>query len=218
MPTVRNVPGPYRLFFYSFDCNEPKHVHVRRERMVCKFWLEPLVLSFNEEFQPAELNRICRLIVGIFSILRGIARCGRSPDRATVARSGDRPQPPRIIERIRLWSTDKGFWRLGMNTVVSDIPRITDMRVTDEVITAHLADGRTISVPLAWSWRLSEATPEQRSNFEFIGNGLGVHWPDIDEDISAAGMLSGRPARSRKASVRPRRSPRPSLKPATVPA
>ena len=63
MPTVRNVPGPYRLFFYSFDCNEPKHVHVRREHLVCKFWLEPVVLSFNEGFPPAELNRIRRLIV-----------------------------------------------------------------------------------------------------------------------------------------------------------
>ncbi|MCU0502112.1 MAG: DUF4160 domain-containing protein [Anaerolineae bacterium] len=63
MPTVRNVPGPYRLFFYSFDCNEPKHVHVRREQMVCKFWLEPVTLSFNEGFSPTELNRIRRLIV-----------------------------------------------------------------------------------------------------------------------------------------------------------
>mgnify|MGYP001770092589 CR=1 FL=1 len=63
MPTVRNVSGPYRLFFYSFDCNEPKHVHVRRERMVCKFWLEPVALSFNEGFSPDELSRIRRLIM-----------------------------------------------------------------------------------------------------------------------------------------------------------
>ena len=77
-----------------------------------------------------------------------------------------------------------------MNTAVSDIPRIMDLQVTDEVITARLADGRTISVPLAWSWRLSEATPEQRGNFELIGSGLGVHWPDIDEDISATWVCS----------------------------
>ena len=63
MPTIRNLPGPYRMFFYSFDCNEPKHVHVRRERMVCKFWLEPVSLGFNEGFPPAELNRIRGLIV-----------------------------------------------------------------------------------------------------------------------------------------------------------
>ena len=54
-------------------------------------------------------------------------------------------------------------------------PRIIDMRIADDSIVAHLADGRVISVPLAWSWCLSEATPAQRSNFEFIGSGLGVH-------------------------------------------
>ena len=81
-----------------------------------------------------------------------------------------------------------------MNTVVNIEPRIKSIRITDETITADLADGRTISVPLAWSWRLSDATPEQRSNFEIIGNGLGVHWPEIDEDISAKGMLYGVPA------------------------
>ena len=81
-----------------------------------------------------------------------------------------------------------------MNTVVNIEPRIKDIRITDETITADLADGRTISVPLGWSWRLSDATPEQRSNFEIIGNGLGEHWPDIDEDISAKGMLYGVPA------------------------
>ena len=40
MPRTKDIPGPYRLFFYSFDCNEPRHVHVRRQRMVCKFWVE----------------------------------------------------------------------------------------------------------------------------------------------------------------------------------
>jgi hypothetical protein len=82
-----------------------------------------------------------------------------------------------------------------MNTVVNFVePRIKEIRVTDEEIIADLVDGRTISVPLAWSWRLSEATPEQRAHFELIGDGLGVHWPDIDEDLSAEGMLYGIPA------------------------
>lgn len=85
-----------------------------------------------------------------------------------------------------------------MNTVVSIEPRIKNIEVNLEIITAHLEDGRTISVPLAWSWRLSEATPEQRNNFEIIGDGVGVHWPDIDEDISAEGMLYGVPARRPK--------------------
>ncbi len=82
-----------------------------------------------------------------------------------------------------------------MNTVVSSEPRMMAMNVTEDLIIAELQDGRTISVPLAWSWRLSEATPEQRNNFEIIGNGEGAHWPDIDEDISIRGMLSGVPAR-----------------------
>ena len=82
-----------------------------------------------------------------------------------------------------------------MSTAASVEARIEDVSVTDDMITARLADGRMISVPLAWSWRLSEATPEQRARFEIIGNGSGVRWPEIDEDISAEGMLHGVPAR-----------------------
>src|SRR5881296_2435506 len=82
-----------------------------------------------------------------------------------------------------------------MSTAVSVEPRIARVEVTDETITAHLVDGRVISVPLAWSWRLSDATPTQRANSELIGDGHGVHWPDVDEDISAEGMLNGIPAR-----------------------
>lgn len=82
----------------------------------------------------------------------------------------------------------------GPNTAASPEPLIKTVRVTDEEITASLTDGRTISVPLAWSWRLSEATPEQRSNYRIIGAGQGVHWPEIDEDISVRGMLDGIPA------------------------
>ena len=63
MPTVPGIHGPYRFFFYSFDCSEPKHVHVRRERKVCKFWLEPVVLSRNDGFSAKELNRIRSLIL-----------------------------------------------------------------------------------------------------------------------------------------------------------
>ena len=81
-----------------------------------------------------------------------------------------------------------------MSSVTSDA-RIKTVEVSEDMITAHLADGRIISVPLAWSWRLSAATPSQRANYEIIGDGHGVHWPDVDEDISAEGMLTGTPAR-----------------------
>ncbi len=89
-----------------------------------------------------------------------------------------------------------------MSIAASTDARICDVKVTVDAITASLADGRIISVPLAWSWRLSEATPAQRANFEIIGDGQGVHWPEIDEDISAEGMLHGVPAR------RPRKAAR----------
>ncbi|MBS4097901.1 MAG: DUF2442 domain-containing protein [Sulfuricella sp.] len=87
-----------------------------------------------------------------------------------------------------------------MSTVAIEYeyPRILAVTVNDEVITANLSDGRSVSVPLAWSWRLAEATPAQRADYEIIGSGQGVHWPEIDEDISVAGMLHGVPARKLK--------------------
>jgi hypothetical protein len=82
--------------------------------------------------------------------------------------------------------------------------RIKDITVTEDTITAQLMDGRTISVPLAWSWRLAEATSKQRANWEILGDGHGVHWPDIDEDISAEGMLYGIPAPRLRVPSKPR--------------
>jgi hypothetical protein len=82
-----------------------------------------------------------------------------------------------------------------MSTAANIEARIQSVSITDDTIFAQLVDGRTISVPLAWSWRLSEATPERRSRFEIIGSGSGIHWPEIDEDISVEGMLHGIPAR-----------------------
>lgn len=93
-------------------------------------------------------------------------------------------------------SIGNAFWRHGMSTAAktgSD-PRVQSLEVSDDSITAYLVDGRTISVPLAWSWRLTNATPEQRRNYQIIGGGQGIHWPEVDEDISVRGMLDGVPA------------------------
>jgi hypothetical protein len=79
-------------------------------------------------------------------------------------------------------------------------PRARAVEVSNDVITAHLTDGRTISVPLAWSYRLADATAEQRAHYEIIGDGTGIHWPDVDEDISVRGMLDGIPAHRPQAS------------------
>jgi hypothetical protein len=85
-----------------------------------------------------------------------------------------------------------------VSIAISSDPRIAAVAVDDDAITARLMDGRVVSVPLAWSWRLSEATPDQRSRFEILGTGQGVRWPEIDEDISVEGMLNGVPAKRPK--------------------
>ncbi|MDE2886815.1 MAG: DUF4160 domain-containing protein [Gemmatimonadota bacterium] len=79
MPTIRDITGPYRFFFFSFDCNEPKHVHVQREKRICKFWLEPISLCKNQGFSPHELNRIRRAIrANVFLILENWdEHCGK---------------------------------------------------------------------------------------------------------------------------------------------
>jgi hypothetical protein len=81
-----------------------------------------------------------------------------------------------------------------MSIAASVEARIQSVSVSEHTIAAQLVDGRTISVPLVWSWRLSEATPDQRARFEIIGSGTGIRWPEIDEDISVEGMLHGVPA------------------------
>ncbi len=81
-----------------------------------------------------------------------------------------------------------------MSTAANNEPRIVAFEVTEDALVAQRSDGRTVTVPLAWSWRLAGATPEQRGRFEMIGTGEGVHWPHLDEDISARGMLQGSPA------------------------
>ena len=72
--------------------------------------------------------------------------------------------------------------------------RVADVRCDGESLIVDLMDGRTISVPLAWYPRLLAATPEQRARWESAGGGFGIHWPDIDEDLSTEGLLRGAPA------------------------
>ena len=79
-------------------------------------------------------------------------------------------------------------------SIAQSEPRIVGLQVNEELIVAQLADGRSVSVPLAWSWRLSDSAPEQRKRFEIIGDGEEVHWPNHDEDISARALLTGLPA------------------------
>ena len=78
---------------------------------------------------------------------------------------------------------------------VEVVPLATDVEISDDELTVSLADGRRISVPLVWFPRLLHATAEQRAEFRLIGDGVGIHWPAVDEDISVAGLLRGAPAR-----------------------
>ena len=79
----------------------------------------------------------------------------------------------------------------GMNTLEIKVDSaVVDVRVTDDEIQMTLADGRQVSAPLEWFPRLRHATHEQRSNWRLIANGVGVHWPEVDEDISARSLLA----------------------------
>ena len=74
------------------------------------------------------------------------------------------------------------------------IPQAQEVAVTEDTLTAELSDGRTISVPLAWYPRLVYASQKERDNWELIGGGQGVRWPDLDEDLSVEGLIAGRPS------------------------
>ena len=71
--------------------------------------------------------------------------------------------------------------------------RIKDVKITREQLRVDLMDGRTLIVPVIWFPRLMAGTPTERANWRLIGGGIGIHWPDLDEDISAAGLLRGAP-------------------------
>jgi hypothetical protein len=76
-------------------------------------------------------------------------------------------------------------------SLASDLPKAREVCVSEDELTVLLADGRRISVPLVWFPRLLHATPDQRRNLEILGEGEGIHWPEIDEDLSVAGLLRG---------------------------
>lgn len=80
--------------------------------------------------------------------------------------------------------------------------RVRDVRCGDDTLSVDLMDGRTITVPLAWFPRLLHATPEQRAHWKIAGAGFGIHWPEIDEDLSTDGLLRGAPAPRTPATTR----------------
>ena len=91
-----------------------------------------------------------------------------------------------------------------MNTLAIqiDAPSAKNVSVSEDTLSVDLSDGRTISVPIEWFPRLVHATPEERTRWRFIGNGQGIHWEDIDEDISVEGLLAGNPSGESQASLK----------------
>ena len=83
---------------------------------------------------------------------------------------------------------------MHISTLRVNVSYADNIRVTDDTLTAELHDGRTISVPLSWYPRLVHATPDERDNWELIGTGEGIHWPDLDEDISMEMLMAGIPS------------------------
>ena len=84
---------------------------------------------------------------------------------------------------------------MGILTLTAD-ERVADVETTEDVLSVRLMDGQTISVPLAWYPRLLHATAEQRKNWQISGGGYGIHWEELDEDLSTEGLLRGASAPS----------------------
>lgn len=83
---------------------------------------------------------------------------------------------------------------MSISLIEIELPRAETVTVTNDSLIVDLRDGRTISAPLEWFPRLLHATPEERSNWRLIGRGHGIHWEEIDEDISVEGLVAGRPS------------------------
>src|SRR5688572_27459288 len=97
-----------------------------------------------------------------------------------------------------LWScglrpSETYSWRPGMNISKNEIePLVVDVLVSENALEVVFEDGRELKAPLVWFPRLANASPKERSNWRLIGRGEGIHWPDVDEDISAVGLLAAR--------------------------
>ena len=83
---------------------------------------------------------------------------------------------------------------MSISTVEIEVPFARHVAVAEETLRVELSDGRIISVPLTWYPRLVHATPSERDNWRLIGKGQGIHWPDLDEDISVEGLIIGKPS------------------------
>ena len=87
------------------------------------------------------------------------------------------------------------------STIEIEIPAVLDVALTGDTLTVELEDGRTLSVPLAWYPRLAHASPDERNNWRVIGAGAGIHWEELDEDISIENLIAGQPSGESQSSL-----------------
>ncbi len=90
---------------------------------------------------------------------------------------------------------------ITVSTIEIDLPLAVNVSVSDDTLSVDLRDGRSILVPLAWYPRLANCSAAERANWRLIGRGEGIHWEDLDEDISLIGLLEGRPSGESQASL-----------------
>ena len=90
---------------------------------------------------------------------------------------------------------------MNTSSVATETAAALSVRVTDRALVVELRDGRVVSVPVAWYPRLAEGSPRERRRWELLGPGIGIHWPDLDEDISVEGLLQGLPSGESRASL-----------------
>lgn len=100
---------------------------------------------------------------------------------------------------------------MNSSTVETGVARAMQVHATEDTLSVELSDGRVISAPLVWYPRLSHATPKERTSWRLIGSGQGIHWPDLDEDISVANLLSGQPSGESQTSLKKWLATRPRL-------
>lgn len=83
---------------------------------------------------------------------------------------------------------------MSISALKIEIPFAVDVHITEDTLSVDFVDGRSIAVPLGWYPRLEYASPQERKRWRLIGNGLGIHWEDLDEDISVEGLVAGKPS------------------------
>jgi hypothetical protein len=119
----------------------------------------------------------------------GLLNCERKCDR--------RVKPPNHFDLFQILAHT-----CGMNTLVLEVePIAVEVAVTDENLVVYLADGRSLTIPLEWYPRLAYGSPEERQNWQLLGDGYTIEWPDLDEHIGIEGLLAGRRSGESKKSL-----------------